>query len=261
MTGASHQPFSPDYESTPFEHEGITREVLRSRAAGPPVILLHEAGGINKRTMAVAKALSDAALSPIIPVLVDKPRKETSASQLGRNFIGICVAKEFAAFATNRSAPITTWLRALALAEYAPDRGRGVGVVGMCFTGGFALAMVTVPVVRAAVVSQPGLPFPLPGRRTGLTLSPEELDVLADRADADQDPFCVRVLRYQLDFKSPGARMRFLAEVLPNASVVEIPTWNPMKHSVLAEATEAHPDSELGRALTGTINYLVRRLV
>ena len=36
----------------------------------------------------------------------------------------------------------------------------GVGAVGMCFTGSFALAMMTEPAVVAPVLSQPSLPLP-----------------------------------------------------------------------------------------------------
>ena len=258
MPARADPPFPPGYDLGSFNDGTVTRDVIRSRAPGPVVILLHEAGGINSRVMAVATTLIDAGLSPVLPVLVDKPRPTTSAVQLGRNFVGICLAREFGAFATNQSAPITAWLRALAEAEHGRAGGRGVGVIGMCFSGGFALAMVTLPIVQAAVVSQPGLPLPLPGRRAALTLSPEEIDTVADRAE---EGFCVRMLRYQLDFKSPGARMRWLVEILPNASVVEIPTWNPNRHSVLADAVGSDADSDLGRALSGTIDYLVERLL
>ena len=36
--------------------------------------------------------------------------------------------------------------------------GRGVGAIGMCLTGGFALSMALDPVVLAPVLAQPGLP-------------------------------------------------------------------------------------------------------
>jgi hypothetical protein len=118
--------------------------------------------------------------------------------------------------------------------------------------------MVEEPVVAAAVSGEPALPWALPRRRTELSMSADELDAIADRADAG---FCVRTLRYQNDFKSPGVRMRYIEEVLPNVSLVEIPTRDPRRHSVLAEATSAPTSSDLGLALTGTIAYLVERLL
>jgi hypothetical protein len=52
----------------------------------------------------------------------------------------VAVAKEFAAFALNKERPVTRYLRALARDLNAKTPGKGVGVIGQCFTGGFALA-------------------------------------------------------------------------------------------------------------------------
>jgi dienelactone hydrolase len=89
---------------------------------------------------------------------------------------GVCVQREFAAWATGRSSPIVEWLRALARAAHAECGGRGVGAVGMCFTGGFALAMMTEPAVVAPVLSQPSLPLALGGaRKAAIGASPAEI--------------------------------------------------------------------------------------
>src|SRR5262249_17535017 len=72
---------------------------------------------------------------------------------------GVCVRREFNNWAAGRSSPIVDWLRALARRAFQECGGRGVGAVGMCFTGGFALAMMTEPSVVAPVLSQPSLPL------------------------------------------------------------------------------------------------------
>jgi dienelactone hydrolase len=263
VPGQAADVFPAGFERLYFTHGRMSREVLRAPLKGPVVILIHEGGGINNGTITLANMLSNAGLSPVLPVLVDRPRPKPSKVQVVRNIVGLCVAREFAAFASNKTTPIVIWLRALAREEYkrASGRGaggRGVGVIGMCFSGGFALAMVADPVIVAAVSGEPALPWALPRRRTELAMSAAELDVVAARAN---DGFCVRTLRYQNDFKSPGVRMRFIEEMLPNVSVVEIPSRNPNKHSVLADALEAPENSELARALTGTVAYLVERLI
>ena len=74
---------------------------------------------------------------------------------------GICIRREFNVWAADKSSPIVDWLRALARKAHAECGGKGVGAVGMCFTGGFALAMMTEPAVVAPVLSQPSLPLPL----------------------------------------------------------------------------------------------------
>ena len=72
---------------------------------------------------------------------------------------GICIRREFSVWATNRSSPIVDWLRALSREMHTQCGGNGVGAVGMCFTGNFALAMMTEPAVVAPVLSQPSLPL------------------------------------------------------------------------------------------------------
>ena len=55
-------------------------------------------------------------------------------------------------------------------------RRKGVGAVGMCFTGNFALAMMTEPSVVAPVLSQPSLPLPLgQNRKKSIGVSPAEI--------------------------------------------------------------------------------------
>lgn len=258
MTARSDRDFLPRLECASFTHGPFTRDVYRAPVSGPAVILIHEGGGLSLSTVRIADRLSAAHLTPVLPVLIDRPRRRASGLQVARNIYGLCVAREFGAFAHNESTPIVDWLRALARNEHERAGGPGVGVIGMCFSGGYAIAMATEPSVAAAVSAEPALPWAVPFRRTDLPMSATEWAEVADRA---KEGFCVRTLRYQQDFKSPGSRMRFIEQMLPNASVVELPTRNPFKHSVLADATLADANSELGRALTGTISYLVERLI
>ena len=72
-----------------------------------------------------------------------------------------CVARELAAFTTNKQRPLSVFLRALARDLNASTPGKGVGVIGQCFTGGFALAAAVDDSVLAPVLSQPSLPLPL----------------------------------------------------------------------------------------------------
>jgi dienelactone hydrolase len=90
----------------------------------------------------------------------------------------ICVRREFNIWKDGRSSPIVDWLRALARQVHAECGGKGVGAVGMCFTGGFALAMMTEPVVVAPVLSQPSLPLRIKG---GLDCSPAEIACAQER--------------------------------------------------------------------------------
>lgn len=251
--------FPAGFERDSFEAAGLDLAVLRSRPNGPVVILIHELASVTSTTAALAERIAAAGFTVIMPVLLDRPRARVSFGQLMRNLGTVCVAREFGAFARNASRPIVDWLRALASSEYerAGRAGPGVGVVGMCFSGGFALAMVVDPLVAAAVASQPALPFALPGLRSDLGVSAVELDLLRRRA---AEGFCVRALRYQSDPLSPGVRHRRLKAALPTTDAVEVPSRDPRDHSVLGNAIRAPADERLARVLEGTIDYLSARL-
>jgi dienelactone hydrolase len=251
--------FAAEFEPDVFDAAGLSFALLRGRANGPVVILIHELAGVNATVVALAERIADERFTVIMPVLLDRPRDHVSFGQLMRNLGTVCVAREFGAFARNASRPIVDWLRALARSEYerAGRPGAGVGVVGMCFSGGFALAMVVDPLVEAAVAGEPALPFALPGLRSDLGVSLVELDELRRRAAAG---FCVRALRYQNDPISPGVRQRRLRTELPTTDAVEIPSRDPRDHSVLSDAIRAPGDPALASVLQGTIDYLSARL-
>jgi dienelactone hydrolase len=96
-----------------------------------------------------------------------------------------CISREFSVLAANASSPITAWVRALCRQAHAELGGRGVGAIGMCLTGNFALALMVDPVIMAPVLSQPSLPFPIgKERRAGLHLSEADLATVKDRVAA-----------------------------------------------------------------------------
>ena len=68
--------------------------------------------------------------------------------------------------ALKQTSPIIAWLRALARNLHADVGGPGVGAVGMCFAGGFALGMMVDDIMVAPVLSQPSLPFAIGSART-----------------------------------------------------------------------------------------------
>ncbi len=133
-----------------------------------------------------------------------------------------CVSAEFGAFARNASGPVTRWLRALAAAAHEACGGPGVGAIGMCFTGNFALSMMLEPAVVAPVVCQPSLPLNDPG---GIQLAPEE--AAAVRARLEREDLSVLAWRFEGDrfctaqrFAAYAAALgeRFVPRVLPDAA-------------------------------------------
>ncbi|MCR5878026.1 dienelactone hydrolase family protein [Phenylobacterium sp. J367] len=203
------------YEKSEFSAGRWTRPVYR-RGAGPAVIVIHEMPGLHPDVIRFADRVAEAGLTVFCPSLFGEPGRSVTPGYGAREILkGICIRREFDVWATDRSSPIVEWLRALARKAHAECGGRGVGAVGMCFTGGFALAMMTEPAVVAPVVSQPSLPLPiLPGkakRARSIDLSAAEI-ACARRRFAEEDLNAIG-LRFEGDPVVPRERFdRYEAE-------------------------------------------------
>ncbi len=117
------------------------RHPCLERGDGPGVIVLHEFPGITPEVLAFSNHLVENGFTVVMPSFFGTPGDAPDAS--ARPFaigVSLCVSSEFHAFAFNKQRPVTTFLHALADDLAARNTGRGVGVIGMCFTGGFALA-------------------------------------------------------------------------------------------------------------------------
>ncbi|MEN3272111.1 MAG: hypothetical protein V7636_872, partial [Actinomycetota bacterium] len=180
-----------DFETTTFTHEGKTRTVFRT-GTGPAVIVMSEVPGITPNVAGFARRVVDIGCTAVMPHLFGVPGRDPNPDARGgrmgtlvyglSTMVPICISREFTVFATGKSSPAITWLRALAKSEHERCGGPGVGAVGMCFTGGFALAMSVDPVLLAPVLSQPSLPFSMTKKhKASIDISPSELDVVKGR--------------------------------------------------------------------------------
>lgn len=165
-----------DYKKFDFSHGAWTRQVFL-RGEGPAVIVIHEIPGLHPLVFRFANRLVDAGFTVYLPSLFGKPGRAVSIPYALRSFAEvICIRREFDVWSANRSSPIVDWLRALARLGLQECGGKGVGAIGMCLTGNFALAMMTEPAVIAPALAEPSLPLPIGGaRRAALGVSPEEL--------------------------------------------------------------------------------------
>ena len=137
-----------------FSFHGATRDVYRG-GDGPPIILLPELPGITPETVTLCERLMRAGYSVVLPSLFGEPGKPIVPQAALQVFQNVCVSREFSVLAGRKESPISDWLRALARFEHKKHGGPGVGVIGMCFTGGFALAMMLDESVIAPVLSVP----------------------------------------------------------------------------------------------------------
>jgi dienelactone hydrolase len=174
-----------DWDRYDFSHGGFTHEVYR-KGTGPGVIVMHELPGMTPEFLRYIEELADEGFTVFAPHLfgpIDKHRP------MG-NLVGIvargCIRREFTIWARDRTSPIVDWLKALARRAHKELGGPGVGAVGMCFTGGFALAMIVDAPVVAPVVAQPALPLATVGTKGGrkrrgadIGLSPSDVVAVA----------------------------------------------------------------------------------
>jgi dienelactone hydrolase len=251
----------------PFSAAGFTYDAYR-KGAGPGVVLIPEMPGAHPGVLALGNYLVDNGFTVVIPSLYGTPgAPAVRAGALGVIARG-CVAKEFAAFATNKDRPISHYLRALARDLNAKTPGRGVGVIGQCFSGGFALAAAVDDSVLAPIMSQPSLPMPLtPRQRADSGVSEAELKIIEKRA-ADEG-LCALGLRFSGDPLVPAERFRTLKERLGGAfEVIELDSskGNPggfgrMAHSVLTLEVRETPGNPAYEARKRVVEFLKERLM
>lgn len=194
-----------------FTHDGIERTVYEG-GTGPVVVVIHEIPGITPEVATFARRVVNRGYTVVMPSLFGTPGKPISAGYSLRSLATACVAREFSALALDRTPRIMTWLRALAAEAHERLGGPGVGVIGMCFTGGFALGMMVDERVLAPVLSQPSVPFPLgKQRKAALGISDADVERVRQRA---RDGVCVLGLRFTADKLVPPERFATLRRLL-----------------------------------------------
>ncbi len=260
-----------DFERATFTHDGKTRTIFR-KGTGPAVIVISEMPGISPKVAGFARKVADIGCTAVMPHLFGDPGRDPLAKGKAAgalyslsSIVPMCISKEFTVLATGKSSPVIDWLRALAGNEHERCGGPGVGAIGMCFTGGFALAMATHPSLLAPVLSQPSLPMALPFKKQNahnIDISPEELAIVKGRCAAEG--LTVLGMRFKSDAFVPSGRFEFLREQLGDAFVaIELEDADanpdsPMKpHSVVTEHL-IDVDGQATRAALDTVLDLFR---
>jgi dienelactone hydrolase len=254
------------WRKAPFTGGGLIYDCYE-KGTGPGVVLIPEIPGLTPEVAAFGEHLVSAGFTVVIPSPFGTPgRRETVGYTLGV-IARMCVAKEFRSFAANAERLITKYLRAVATDLAARTPGRGVGVIGMCFTGGFALAAAVEDVVKAPVLSQPSTPFPVSAKlRRDPGLSAGELDAVTRRTRTDG--LCVLGLRFSQDRMAPTARFATLRAQLGDAfEMIELDSGpgNPdgygrSAHSVLTRDLREDPPNSAYHARARVVEFLRKHL-
>jgi dienelactone hydrolase len=250
------QQLEQDDPLTDFAPREITLEGVAKRVyvagTGPGVIVMAEMPGISPQVARFARWVRDAGFTVYMPSLFGRDGAVPRAEEGVAVFRRACVSAEFRAFAADEASPVTQWLRKLARLAHGECGGPGVGAIGMCFTGNFALSMMLDASVLAPVLSQPSLPMELPDA-IGLPaadlaavrerLEREDLTVLAYRFAGDRWCTAQRFAAY-----SQALGERFVARVLPDSAAnTEPPPF--FKHVVASphSVVTAHLIDEAGQ--------------
>ena len=190
--------------------------------SGPAVIVMAEMPGISPHVARFARWVRDAGFTVYMPSLFGRDGAVPDADEGTAIFQRACISAEFRALAANESSPVTRWLRGLARLAHKGCGGPGVGAIGMCFTGNFALTMMLEPSMLAPVLAQPSLPLKDPA---GIEISPDDIQAVRERLDREDltvlayrfegDRFCM-AQRFATYSKALGDR--FIGRVLPDSA-------------------------------------------
>jgi dienelactone hydrolase len=248
-----------------FEADGNRRDIFRA-GTGPAVIIISEIPGITPLVAEFGRKVMAAGCTAVMPSLFGDPGRPPSGAYLVKSIGPACISREFTCFALKKTSPITVWLRKLAAAEHERCGGPGVGVVGMCLTGGFALAMMVDDIVLAPVLSQPSLPFPLSKKfKADIGISDADLARVKERA---AEGACLLGLRFTNDPVCFEERFATLKRELGDSFIaVEIDSapGNPYDHpkgahSVLTEHLQDREGTPTRAALDQTLTFFREKL-
>jgi dienelactone hydrolase len=253
-----------DFDARELNFLGKSRRVFVS-GEGPAVIVMAEMPGIYPLVSRFARRVRDAGFTVWMPQLFGDPGAPISPLRGAGVILRACISREFRAFAADRSSPVIDWLRALAAHAHPACGGLGVGAIGMCFTGNFALSLMVEPAVRAPVLSQPSLPL---FKKDGLHISQEELATV--KARLEQEDLTVLAYRFEGDSFCRAERFaayqealgdRFVGRALPDASANPEGVARMPPHSVVTAHLVDREGEPTRQALDEILEFFRMRLV
>jgi len=258
-----------DFERRAIALDGVTKQVYVA-GSGPAVIVMAEMPGISPHVARFARWVRDAGFTVYMPSLFGRDGAVPDADEGVQIFQRACVSAEFRALTANASSPVTQWLRALARHAHGQCGGPGVGAIGMCFTGNFALSMMLEPAMLAPVLSQPSLPLNDPA---GIEIAPDELRQV--RARLEREDLTVLAYRFKGDRFCTAQRFaayteglgdRFVGRVLPDAAAnTDVPPFFARHVTTPHSVVTVHLIDEAGQPTVAArdeiLAFFAKRLV
>lgn len=210
-----------DFECRNVRIQDLEKKVYLS-GKGPAVVVMAEMPGISPHVARFARWVREAGFTVYMPSLFGRDGAVPEVSDGVEIFKRTCISREFRAFAGGEASPVTDWLRRLAKVAHIECGGPGVGAIGMCFTGNFALSMMMEPAVIAPVLAQPSLPL---DNHAAIESSQDELAEVRKRLE--QNDLVVHGYRFAGDLICRAERFaayadalgdRFISHTLPDSA-------------------------------------------
>ncbi len=214
-----------------FSYQNKTIPVF-VRGTGPAIVIMHEIPCLTPETADFARRVTAAGFTVFLPSLFGEVGRSFTPVYALEMMAKTCIRREFAAFAANKSGAIADVLRDLCRVVHARCGGVGVGALGMCFTGNFALSLAVEPSVLAPVLCQPSLPAAYSAKmRSALHIAPEELAIVKNRIKTED--LSVLGVRFSHDFMCTKARFdRLQTELGAGFEAIEIDSGFGNKHGI-----------------------------
>jgi dienelactone hydrolase len=253
----------PGFDEFSFAAQGMSHRVFR-KGTGPAVLLMHELPGMVPSCISLGEEIVRNRFSAYLPLFFGEPGDHAT----GRFLVQICIHREIYLLAKNGGSPIVDWLRALCQKIWSDCGGLGVGVIGLCMSGNFAISLMAEESVIAPVASEPALPLLAftHSRKEALAVTPAERAGAVRRCIAGQP---IMALRFSGDAYSPAERFATLRTCFgPKLTEIEIDSspgnpWaiRPGTHSVLTSDFRDEAGHPTRKARDEVIGFLRERLL
>lgn len=248
MEGFSKRTFSAPLDSG----HSVSHDVYEA-GTGPVIVIIQELPGIGPETLHLASRFQQRGFRVLLPHLFG-PLGRTSL--LGNTIRVLCMRREFRIFEAGKTSPIIAWLRALCRDATTRYNVAGVGTIGMCLTGNFAISLMADEAVLGGVASQPSLAI-----RDNRSLHMSEQDILEVR-DAMDHKGGALAYRFEEDKLCTASKFESYAERFnDDRERIRLVTLPGPGHSVLTldfVDADGHPTRA---ALDEVIGYFKDRLI
>lgn len=190
-----------------------------SNPEAPPVLLLHELPALSPDSLDLARRIACNGFRVYVPLLFGAEGENPKNPFLVLRGATFGASPRWRALSADVDRPVVGEIAALCREYIRPLHPRQrLGVVGLCLTGGFPLALLgqdpPVPGFAAPVLSQPSVPFGFTAaQKASLGISSPELKRVQSRLRSEKT-LEILGFRFEEDGVSPGERFETLKREL-----------------------------------------------